>query len=594
MNMGFFKYLGMACLCLGAAIPSSAQKDGQMVVSYCGNSIQQSGTIGKGGKGTVSAACLIGADKIGALRDIKIEGAKIGLASRLNIDSIKVWARYELDGSNIFETTIGSQQEQKVTKGWNEVQTQPKALSGQPFYIGYTIYQRGACYAISAVPPQHRQGLMVNTDGEWADSSATCNAGLSIGAIITAKGMPAYDLGIDSISAPKGVQVNTVEPLKVSVTNYGSRTVSAFDIWTKESGEDAVAYPLTHTLKPGEMADIMIDYATPRKDKQRNVSLKVWIANLSDGDDENAYNDSDSITFDVTKYQFVKIPLLEEFTTEKCSNCPSAAEAIHDALSVGNNSNEIAAVCHHSGFLEDQFTQQCDRDMLWLYGDYGTYAPALMLDRKRYYSYDTPVMDAPREANEYLQLFRDLKAEKTEVAILPTAVYDPETQQLQVSVSGGRDHAFGSDNRITVYLVENDIHSSTQNSGGKDYIQRHVIRAYNSTWGEPIQWQDNDDYFYDCHLPVDDGWVKSNMQLIVVVNDYDPEDRSKCQVENAAILSDINWNGTANGIDPLTVGSRDNQVVYDITGRRVGNASDKDALKNGLYIMNGKKFLINK
>ena len=134
--MEFFKLFGMTCLCLGAVIPSFAQNDGQMVVSYCGNSIQQSGTIGKGGKGTVSAACLIGADKIGALKDMKIEGAKIGLASRLNIDSIKVWARYDLDGSNIFEKTIGTQQGQKITKGWNEVQIAPTALSGEPFYIG--------------------------------------------------------------------------------------------------------------------------------------------------------------------------------------------------------------------------------------------------------------------------------------------------------------------------------------------------------------------------------------------------------------------------------------------------------------------------
>ena len=84
--------------------------------------------------------------------------------------------------------------------------------------------------------------------------------------------------------------------------------------------------------------------------------------------------------------KFVKIPLLEEFTTEMCTNCPSAAEAIHNALSVGKNSNEVAPLCHHSGYHEDQFTQQCDRYMLWLYGDDGTYAPALMLDRKCYYS----------------------------------------------------------------------------------------------------------------------------------------------------------------------------------------------------------------
>lgn len=102
----------IAVLFLGTAIPATAQKDGQMMLSYCNSAVQTSSTIGKGGKGAVSAACLIGQDKIGGLKNIKIAGVKVGLASRLNIDSLQVWARYELDGNNIFAKTIGSKQGQ--------------------------------------------------------------------------------------------------------------------------------------------------------------------------------------------------------------------------------------------------------------------------------------------------------------------------------------------------------------------------------------------------------------------------------------------------------------------------------------------------
>ena len=594
--MRFFKRIGMACLCMGAAISSFAQADGQMVLSYCGNAIQQTSTIGRGGKGTVSAACLIGAGKIGALKDLKIAGAKIGLTSRLNIDSIQVWARYELDGSNIFEKTIGSKQGQPIKKGWNEVQSTPVAMTGKPFYVGYTIYQRGACYAISAVPPQHTDGLMVNLDGAWADSSEVSHAGLSIGAIVTAKGMPSFDLGIDSIVLPKQVQVNTEEPLKVSVTNYGSRTVSAFDVWTKENGCDAVCYPIQQAINPGDAADLMINYITPRKDKERNVNLKVWLANLKEGVDENVYNDSDSVSYDVTKYKFVKVPLLEEFTTEMCSNCPSAAEAIHDALSAGNYAHEIAVVCHHSGFYEDQFTQPCDRDMLWLYGVSATYAPALMWDRTCYDYTSTPVGDVPRDKGLLIQMFNYLKSQTTHVAILPKAVFDPVAHTLHVTVTGGRDQVFGGDdNRLTVYLVENGIHSSTQNNGGNDYIQRHVIRAYNSTWGAPIQWEANDDYHYTCDLTFPDSCVKDNMQLIAVVSSYDPADITKCQVENAAILNDIDWNGTT-AITPLTHADRAvKDDVYDLSGRNLGKAGKiKKTLQKGIYIIAGRKVVIGR
>lgn len=521
----------------------------------------------------------------------------MGLASKLNVDSIKVWARYELDGADIFAKTIGSKQGQHIKKGWNEVQVVPVPMTGKPFYVGYTIYQRGACYAISAVPPQHDRGLVVNLDGGWADSSAVSRAGLSIGAIVTANGMPAFDLGIDSIALPKGVQVNTAVPLHVAVTNYGSKTVSAFNLWTKEKGYDAVCHPVSQTVNPGAMANLAIDYTTPHANKERDVTLKIWLADYKEGTDENTLNDSCSISYDVTKYRFVKVPLLEEFTTEMCSNCPSAAEAIHEALSVGNYANEIAAVCHHAGYYEDKFTQQCDRNMLWLYGNQ-TYAPALMWDRTCYSYSNTPVCDAPRNKAELIEIFNYLKAMKTNVAILPKAVYNAATKQLNVTVTGGRDHVFGGDDiRLTVYLVENEIHSSTQNNGGNDYVQRHVIRAYNSTWGEPIQWEANDDFHYECDLTFPDSCVRSNMQIIAVVAGYNPTDATKCQVENAAILSDIDWNGTTavSALGTSTDYRHNRAEVYDLTGRKLGSADKiKASLKKGIYIIGGRKVVVGR
>lgn len=586
----------IAVLFFGTAIPAAAQEDGQMMLSYCNSAVQTSSTIGKGGKGAVSAACLIGQDKIGGLKNIKIAGVKVGLASRLNIDSLQVWARYELDGNNIFAKTIGSKQGQSIVKGWNEVQSLPVAMSDKPFYVGYTIYQKGACYAISAVKPQHEQGLMVNLDGTWADSSKVSDAVLSIGAIITADNMPTFDLGIDSISMPERIQVGSAEPLTLQVTNHGSRIISGFDVWTNENGCEAVSYPVNLSILPGERKEVVVDYITPRGEKERNVSLKVKLCNLKEGADVNEDNNSDSTSYDVTKYKFVKVPLLEEFTTENCSNCPSAAEAIHEALASNNYINEIAVVCHHSGFYEDQFTQQCDRDMLWLYGTEAVYAPAIMWDRTCFTYPSTPVMDAPREKGEYISIFDYLKSLTTEVAILPEAVYDPDTRMLHVTVTGGRDHVFGGDDiRLTVYLVENEIHSSTQNNGGNDYIQRHVIRAYNSTWGEPINWDSNDNYYYECDLTVPDNCVKSNMQIIAVVSNYDPSDATNCQVENAAILNDIDWSGATSVTGVSVERPSAPSAIYDVTGRKVGETSmDMSSLKRGIYIIGGKKVVIGK
>lgn len=197
---------------------------------------------------------------------------------------------------------------------------------------------------------------------------------------------------------------------------------------------------------------------------------------------------------------------------------------------------------------------------------------------------------------EYISIFDYLKSLTTEVAILPEAVYDPDTRMLHVTVTGGRDHVFGGDDiRLTVYLVENEIHSSTQNNGGNDYIQRHVIRAYNSTWGEPINWDSNDNYYYECDLTVPDNCVKSNMQIIAVVSNYDPSDATNCQVENAAILNDIDWSGATSVTGVSVERPSAPSAIYDVTGRKVGETSmEMSSLKRGIYIIRGKKVVIGK
>lgn len=130
--------------------------------------------------------------------------------------------------------------------------------------IGNGNHQKGACYAISAVKPQHEQGLMVNLDGTWADSSKVSDAVLSIGAIITADNMPTFDLGIDSISMPERIQVGSAEPLTLQITNHGSRIISGFDVWTNENGCEAVSYPVNLSILPGERKEVVVDYITPR------------------------------------------------------------------------------------------------------------------------------------------------------------------------------------------------------------------------------------------------------------------------------------------------------------------------------------------
>ena len=77
------------------------------------------------------------------------------------------------------------------------------------------------------------------------------------------------------------------------------------------------------------------------------------------------------------------------------------------------------------------------------------------------------------------------------------------------------------------------------------------------------------------------------MQIIAVVSNYDPSDATNCQVENAAILNDIDWSG-ATSVTGVSVERPSD--IYDVTGRKVGETSmEMSSLKRGIYIIRGKK-----
>lgn len=570
------KVTGLAGVAMTLAAPAAAQADGQMRLSYCKGEVAASSQIGAQGENTVEAASYIPADMVSYYKNLRIVGINAGLASKLNVVSLTVWVRSELDGENLQEQTIDTGNGQTIVKGWNNLSfNNVEAITtDKGFYVGYTIRQKGSCYAISAVGSDHDGGLYVNTDSSWEDKSGAGLGTLSIETIIEADNLPTFDLAAAGIDLPQRVQKGTTVPVNLLVSNLASRTISEFDLVCNVTGLEETVYHIKQEILPCSEDTVTFDFAPAFEERQKGLEMTVTIDNLKEGDDIDISNNSVAATFDFVKHDFTRTTLVEEFTTENCSNCPMAIPIITGVLEDEEFDGKVLALSHHSGYMTDWLTTDADVEFLRLYGS-GSYAPAVMYDR--YTDKDTPVCGVG-SSEEIKEILRQRLDEPANAMLSVSAKGDEENNKVSVKVSGAIDWSFDlSDPRITVCVVENNIEAENQAGASSDFIHQHVLRAYNEVWGAPLEWDENDEFEYECELEIDDSWKCEDMEIIAFVNNYDAVDISNCAVENAT-RCDIEW---VKGVGETMAGDR--QIVsteyYDIAGMKVYSPS-----AGGIYI----------
>ena len=71
--------------------------------------------------------------------------------------------------------------------------------------------------------------------------------------------------------------------------------------------------------------------------------------------------------------------LLEEFTTEKCPNCPRVANFVHKAMEEPDFAGRLNTMENHAGYYTDQLTTTFHDAWRWFYDN--EFAPAVMYDR---------------------------------------------------------------------------------------------------------------------------------------------------------------------------------------------------------------------
>lgn len=534
-----------------------------------------------------SGAILIKKEKINSLAGNQIREIHAGLISKLNVDSLAVWVSESLDGPVLSTDTIAT-----PVKGWNTVAlTKPVDITSdmQTLYVGYSYHQKSTSKAMSCTKtPEPGYSCFIRSgNDEWKDYSNDYT--ISVEAMVYGDKLPKYDLTLSALDVQQNYVVDNGNlEFTMKVFNNATVTINGFDAVCTVDGSDdkytvhcdsSIAYneskTITMTISPTAVQTM--DPATR--------TLTVTLTNLTEGEDEIPSDNTLSGTFNVTLHSFIRNVLLEEFTTENCTNCPRVASYVHDAMNEPEFQGRLNTMENHAGYYTDTFTASFHNDWTWFYDN--EYAPAVLYDRHAEEGFVTAVT-CPNSKLELFEAIRKRMRETAFVSLKITADVDTENQKINVKVTGTRAKENFTKNpaRITVVLTETNLAAISQAGASGEYTHYNVGRRVNSIWGDVLEWN-GDDYTYECSIPYTQNYVLDNLGVLAFIHDYDPDDKTKCEVANSAAITSAEFTGKSTGICAPKASVNDAQAQYfDLQGRKISTPAKGFNIvkRNGKFI----------
>ena len=240
---------------------------------------------------------------------------------------------------------------------------------------------------------------------------------------------------------------------------------------------------------------------------------------------------------------------------------------------------------NHAGYYTDTFTASFHNDWTWFYDN--EYAPAVLYDRHAEEGSVTAVT-CPNSKLELFEAIRKRMRETAFVSLKITADVDTENQKINVKVTGTRAKENFTKNpaRITVVLTETNLAAISQAGASGEYTHYNVGRRVNSIWGDVLEWN-GDDYTYECSIPYTQNYVLDNLGVLAFIHDYDPDDKTKCEVANSAAITSAEFTGKSTGICAPKASVNDAQAQYfDLQGRKISTPAKGFNIvkRNGKFI----------
>ena len=205
--------------------------------------------------------------------------------------------------------------------------------------------------------------------------------------------------------------------------------------------------------------------------------------------------------------------LIEDFTGQRCVNCPNATDEIEHLQQFYGADTVIAVGIHSGPFAKTSrgvpyslYTEEGDE-----YFNYWRVEsqPKGVIDRKGTSEYPT-----------WSSLVREELSFTAPVSLSATTEYTDETRELRVVVnSEGIDG--NTTGNLQVWLIENgivDFQYMPDGSVNREYTHNHVFRrSVNGTWGDPITLNAGEQKSQQLTQAIDGDWNKDNLSIVAFI-----------------------------------------------------------------------------
>ena len=221
--------------------------------------------------------------------------------------------------------------------------------------------------------------------------------------------------------------------------------------------------------------------------------------------------------------------LIEDFTGQRCINCPTGTEIINGIVDTYGEDNVIA-VGIHSGPLGFPGTATAVGLVTDTGNEYYSHwdkenkmgQPWVIFNRKT---------SPDSHYNNWAAMVSTIISEKSNLTVNIANAYDAASRTLTTTV--GADGLSGSvKGKLQVWIVEDGVtalQKMPDGSTNKKYIHNHVFRAaVNGTWGEDVTVKEGETTTKQYSYKLPEAWNADNIAVVAFVyNDSGVENVAK-------------------------------------------------------------------
>lgn len=486
--------------------------------------------------------------------------------------------------------------------GWNSITlNQPYTIrQGEDLYIGYVAYttvETANAKIITFEFEAKKRVDGVNFYGEgdwWNEVPPSVDFNLCIRAYAEGEGLPHHDVQVSKLTSADLIVQNKQTNAEFNVWNHGLDPVENIDVEVSANGQVFDTKHLTGVfVEPN--AGIPVSLEGISFPEEGNNTLEVKVTKINGKDDSDPNDNAANRTIYAIKegaQPAVRNVLFEHFTSESDETAPEA-DALY-AEAIGNDANVIS-IKHHT---DDKYELDAESPYARFFDNNRMFYPAILVDRNMFQGLGEVgpayFVGSKETAQSLISSSRSIPSYITPKVALE---YNEDTRRLHITASGKaevKEMPFQKDLRLTVYVVEDRVASTTQ-TGKENYQHNGVIRAIpcETCWGDPINISSYN-FQKEYEVTLDEEWNPANIRVVAVVSNYNEKSDTEFQVYNAASntisgLSGIGQATKGGGEPEIWIVDGNIQVesgytllgVFDISGKKIDTA----CLTPGIYIV---------